>query len=293
MRAPARKNRYQKRMPLVLVISSFVASSQVGARPAAAALAARKIDTVVVPTTLLGRHPGWGPPGGGAVSAEMMQGVLDGVAAQGLFGMTDAVLTGYFASPEQVEIAARAIEAVRAANENAVVLVDPIMGDDDGGLFVSPDTAQAVVRSLLPRADFITPNLWELRRLAGRPLASLEEIAAAARQIAPRAAVTSVREPGAIGALYVDAEEAWLALAPEEPRAPHGAGDLFAGALLAAALEGLPAAAALHRAVGVTADVVRKAVTWNAPELPIVAAMDSFAAPAVRVSLRRIKGDAA
>lgn len=279
-------------MPLALVISSFVAASQVGARPAVAALAARKIDAALVPTTLLGRHPGWGAPGGGPVPPELMAGMLEGIAAQGLFAAVDAVLTGYFASPDQVEIAARAVAAVRAANPQALVLVDPIMGDADGGLYVREDVAERLAQRLLPLADVATPNVWELERLAGRPLETLQAVAAAARALAPRTVVTSIREAGAIGALWADARETWLALAPEEPRAPHGTGDLLAGTLLAALLDGLPAAAALHRAVGVVADVVRKATAWDAPELPIVAAMDSFIAPAVRVSLRQL-GDAA
>ncbi len=275
-------------MPLALVISSFVAASQVGARPVAAALAARKIDCAIAPTILLGRHPGWGPPGGAAVPVETLRGMLQGIEAQGLFPLADAVLTGYFASPDQIEAAAGAIDQVRAANPKAIILADPIIGDEAEGLYVREQVAEAIARELVPRADWMTPNRFELAWLAGRPLESLADLIQAARALAPRSAITSVREPGQIGALLVEPDEAWLALAPESPAAPNGTGDLFAGTLLAALIERLPNPLALHRAVGVAADVAHKAALWRSPELPIVAAMDSFIAPAVPVSLRRL-----
>ncbi|PXA86848.1 pyridoxine kinase, partial [Caulobacter sp. D4A] len=102
-------------MPLALLISSHVAGSQVGATAQAAALTQFRIDTMVVPTVLYGRHPGWGVPGGAPVPIEVVEGMLDGLEANGLFGLTDLVITGYFASAAQVRAAARAIDAVRAA----------------------------------------------------------------------------------------------------------------------------------------------------------------------------------
>ena len=55
-------------MPLVLVISSYVAASRVGGGIAPYVLGPMKVDAVHVPTCLFGRHPGWGPPGGGGRS---------------------------------------------------------------------------------------------------------------------------------------------------------------------------------------------------------------------------------
>eukprot|EP01035_Chromulina_nebulosa_P068331 gene68332-93637_t len=121
-------------MPLVLILGSHVAGSRVGGTLASLALAQSpmKIDPVHVPTTLLGRHPGWGAPGGGPVSPDLFAGMLEGIAANGLFALVDGVLTDYFASAEQVQIAARAIDAVKSANPKAIILVDPVLGDAPG-----------------------------------------------------------------------------------------------------------------------------------------------------------------
>jgi len=85
-------------MPLALIISSHVAGSRVGASAQATALVQFRIDSMVVPTVLFGRHPGWGVPGGAPVPIEVLEGMLDGMEANGLFGLTDIVITGYFAS---------------------------------------------------------------------------------------------------------------------------------------------------------------------------------------------------
>ena len=102
-------------MPLVLVISSYVAASRVGGGIAPYVLGPMKVDPVHVPTCLFGRHPGWGPPGGAPVEADVMAGMLEGIEANGLFSLVDAVVTGHFSQPEQVKVAADAIAKVRAA----------------------------------------------------------------------------------------------------------------------------------------------------------------------------------
>ena len=94
-------------MSLALIISSHVAASQVGGTAQANALAPFRMETMVVPTVLYGRHPGWGAPGGAAVPVEAIEGILDGIEANGLFALTDLVLTGFFATPAQVRAAAR------------------------------------------------------------------------------------------------------------------------------------------------------------------------------------------
>mgnify|MGYP005809523937 CR=1 FL=1 len=144
-------------MPLTLIISSHVAASRVGGSAQAQALAAFKVDAMVVPTVLYGRHPGWGPPGGAAVPVEAIDGMLDGIEANGLFAQADLVLTGYFASAAQIRAAARAIDSVRAAPRDMAarkpfIIVDPTMGDLGKGLYVPGDVAEAITADLVPRA---------------------------------------------------------------------------------------------------------------------------------------------
>ena len=163
-------------MPLVLVISSYVAASRVGGGIAPYVLGPMKVDPVHVPTCLFGRHPGWGPPGGGAVAADTMAKMLEGVEANNLFGLMDAVVTGHFSAPDQVAVACAAIDRIRATPRREshehfpakpIVIIDPVMGDEAPGLYIKQETAAALVADLVPRADILAPNLWEFARLTG------------------------------------------------------------------------------------------------------------------------------
>ena len=107
-------------MPLVLVISSYVAASRVGGGIAPYVLGPMKVDPVLVPTCLFGRHPGWGPPGGGAVDASMMERMLEGIEANDLYPMIDAVITGYFSTPEQVAVACGVIDRILKVEDQRV-----------------------------------------------------------------------------------------------------------------------------------------------------------------------------
>lgn len=261
-------------MPLVLILGSHVAGSRVGGTLASLALAQSpmKIDPVHVPTTLLGRHPGWGPPGGGPVSAELFAGMLEGIAANGLFALLDGVLTDYFASPEQVHIAARAIDAVKSANPKAIVLVDPVLGDMPDGLYVGQGVGEALGEHLVPRADYLTPNLWELSYLTQTTPKGLKQIHHAATALGRPSLISSIERDGQIGGLMVDGTCAWLATHPKFTASPKGTGDLMSTMFLAHLIDGQATPQAMALALAGVSYTVDRAQEWGAQELPIVAA---------------------
>lgn len=265
-------------MPLALILSSHVASSRVGGAVQALALAQLKIDPIVAPTVLFGRHPGWGAPGGGATSIEIFQGMLDGIEANGLFGVIDLVLTGYFAKADQVTAAARAIDKIRADRHagafrsKALVVVDPIMGDADRGLYVREEVATAIIEQLIPRADLVTPNAWELERLTGASLGEPGHVREAFTLMGERPIlVSSVPDGPDIGVIYADRQETWLAAHPRRAKAPNGTGDLLCALFAAALIEEQPKSQALARAVSGVLETVTAAEAWSASELPVVA----------------------
>lgn len=261
-------------MSLVLILGSHVAGSRVGGTLASLALAQSpmKIDPMHVPTTLLGRHPGWGVPGGGSVSPDLFAGMLEGIAANGLFAAIDGVLTDYFASAEQVQIAARAIDAVKTANPKAIILVDPVLGDAPGGLYVGLGVADALGEHLVPRADFLTPNLWELGYLTQTSPQDLQQIHHAAKALGRPSLISSVERNGELGGMLVDGSRAWLATHAKAAEPPKGTGDLMATMFLAQLIAGQTAQQAMALALAGVSYTVGRAQDWGAQELPIVAA---------------------
>ena len=282
-------------MPLALIISSHVAGSRVGASAQAAALVQFRIDSMVVPTVLYGRHPGWGIPGGAPAPIEVMEGMLDGIEANGLFGQTDVVITGYFASAAQVRAAARTIDAVRASPREGTpqgavarkptIIIDPTMGDAGKGLYVPVEVAEAIASELIPRADVVACNAWELQRLTGTDSRDPQAAVRAGRLLNKPTLVSSVQRGNEIGVVYVDRKEAWLAAHAKAERSPSGTGDLLTALYAASILEGQTISYGLARAVGGVAETVTAANIWNAPELPIVAmaARIKQTSPTVRI----------
>lgn len=275
-------------MPLALVISSHVSASRVGGGAQVLALAPFRIDAILVPTVLYGRHPGWGPPGGAAVGVETFEGVLAGIEANSLFGQIDLVLTGYFANADQVRSAGLAIDAIRGAPRARppIILVDPTLGDAPKGLYVPEATAQAVISQLIPRADILAPNAWELTHLSGLETRNPEEAVAAARRMGRPVLVSSIQRGKEIGVVYADAEEAWLAAHPRADSAPKGTGDLLSALFAAALLDGLSGSYALARAVGGVAEAV--AAAHGAADLPIIPLGAKLKASAPSVRLERL-----
>jgi pyridoxine kinase len=196
-----------------------------------------------------------------------MQSMLDAVAYQGLFGRVDAVICGYFARPEQVTLAARTLEFVRAANPQARLVVDPIMGDAGKGLYVAPAVAEAIAEMLVPRAHLVTPNAWELSRLSSHPVFDAGSAVIAARTLGRPVLVSSVEAGREIGAVYADAEEAVLAVHAREAAAPNGTGDLLSVLFAAGLIDLMPPREALACAVGAVAEAV--AASADRKELPI------------------------
>lgn len=276
---------------MALILSSHVAASLVGGTVGQRVFNAAKVDTMLVPTVLYGRHPGWGEPGGGPVEQDMFESVLSGIADNGMLHLTDLVLTGYFADVGQIFDTASVIDVVRksarefegqhAFADEALVVVDPIMGDSPGGLYVSPAIAAAIKDQLVSRADLVTPNAFELGYLTGRTLTDLASMVRAARSLERPCLVSSLPRHGQIGVMYVDAEEAWLVSHDRCPSAPNGTGDLLTASFLARLLSGDGPKAALEHAAAATLSVVMRANEWSSRELPIVAAADVLATPLV------------
>jgi pyridoxine kinase len=248
-------------------------------------LARLGIEPILVPTVQFGRHPGWGAPGGKAVEADTMAAMLQGIDAQGAFGRLDAVITGYFASVDQVAIAARTLDTVRAASPGAMLVIDPVMGDAPRGLYVREDVAGAIADDLVPRADLLAPNAWELSLLCGRAITDVASAHAAARAMRRPVLVSSVPAGDDIGVLYADERGAWLGLHPKAGSAPNGTGDLLTALFTAARIMGRGPRIALAQALGGVAEAV--AAADGARELP-AEALPSRLSASRRVRVERL-----
>jgi len=180
-----------------------------------------------------------------------------------------AIFTGYIASPGAAAAAARFIDRVRAEQGHVLVLCDPVMGDTDTGLYVEKAVADAIAADLVPRADILTPNLFEARRLTGladgEPGAVLERLLTSRARIA---VITGIDDSdGFVTTLAGDRKGRWRVRTPKLALRPTGTGDLFSAAFLHALLHGADTPTALERGVETVFDLMETAHRTGAREL--------------------------
>lgn len=224
-------------MARVLILSSFVAHGHVGATAAAAALQVLGHSVTVLPTVVLSNHPGWSHVGGARVPVDQLQGMADAIAANGWLGQQDALLTGYLPTPDHVAFAVSLVRRMRAVSPSLRCVVDPVLGDHPKGLYLSQQAAEAVRDDLVPLADILTPNSFELGWLTGSPVTDLVQAEQAARQLAVSGRCLLVTSPplsqSETGLLRVDSDGITVWSRPFLEQVPHGVGDVFSALVCA------------------------------------------------------------
>ena len=103
----------------------------------------------------------------------------------------------------------------------------------NGSLCVLDTDDEALQCGVLAKPFMIKPNEYEMQRLCGKPMNSLEDYCLAARHWVRAGIRLVVVSLGAKGALFANAEEAFHALAPPvKVISKVGAGDSLIGGLL-------------------------------------------------------------
>ncbi len=221
-------------MAKILAISSFVASGHVGLRAIVPALQALGHETIAAPSVVLSNHYGYPNVGGSRVAPQDLQGMFRALEINGALRGVEAVLTGYFPSLAHASTAERLIKELKSRNPALIYLCDPVLGDDPGGLYVSEEVAHAIQSDLVPLADILTPNRFELSWLTGASVENVEGAHKAMLRLGcPYVATTSVPgRDGSIANVYCGEGKPGQVLAHRHDNVPHGTGDLFAALLL-------------------------------------------------------------
>ncbi|HVY85748.1 MAG TPA: pyridoxal kinase [Caulobacterales bacterium] len=265
-------------MKTVLSIQSQVAAARVGNSVAAFAMERLGVRVFQLPTTILGRRPDRGAPGGGPIPRETLQSLIEGLSEDGRLSEIDAVLSGYVGDAEQVSAILDVVERVKTVRKDAVFLCDPVLGDD-GKLFVSDAIADAVLNGLAPHADWLAPNAFELGLIVGRPITGLEEARSAARRVGKPVLASSIPTDAGVGVLYAAPGGDWFCETPRLPLAPKGAGDLLTALFLARRMLTQAPAVALEAATGAVYDVIVRSIAAQSADLALPMAQEVLTDP--------------
>tara|TARA_R110002012_G_scaffold130234_1_gene282666 strand:- start:284 stop:1123 length:840 start_codon:yes stop_codon:yes gene_type:complete len=239
----------------ILSIQSRVSYGYVGNSIAVPAIQAAGLEVWPLDTVSFSNHPGHGRFTGETRPAAELEAQIDGLTALGVLDGLSAVLSGYLGRPGTASVVAAAIDRARTGNPALPYVLDPVIGDN-GRHFVRDGVAEAIGAELLPRADMVTPNLYELGVLSGADVpGEPAAIKAAARKLLRHSrlaavAVTGIERPGTVSNLLVLEETSHEATAPKLDRSFNGTGDLFAALLTAWYVRTGDIRAAFARAAG-------------------------------------------
>jgi pyridoxine kinase len=221
-------------MARVLAISSQTVFGPVGNSAAVPALQEHGHEVLALPTTLLSNHPGLARPAGRATDVHVMQDILSRLDDMGILVTCDAVMTGYFATREQVELVASTIARMKRANPKLMVLVDPVIGDNHA-LYVPQAIAIAMRNDLLPLATITTPNRFELGWLTATDAQTEKGFAEAAHKLSVKEVIitSAMVDAQEISTLLITDGITYRHAMPHLDKAPNGTGDFLAGQYLA------------------------------------------------------------
>ena len=280
----------------LISIQSHVAYGHVGNSAAVFALQRLGCEVWPVHTLQFSNHTGYGTWKGEVFAAARISDVIDGIAELGVLGACDGVLSGYIGAVETGEAILTAVGRVKAANPNASYCCDPVIGNRARGEFVRPGVAEFMRERAVPAAQVVTPNHFELDRLAGRETCSLAAILSAVDRIhtrGPRAVlVTSVRSDAtpadSLDVIASDGSGRFLVRTPLLATPANGAGDLIAALFFFHYLRGGSVADALAGATSSVFGLLRRTRDAGTSETVLIAGQHELVTPSETFALVKI-----
>jgi pyridoxine kinase len=235
----------------ILSIQSHVAYGHAGNSAAVFPLQRLGHDVYPVLTVTFSNHTGYGETRGPVIPPADVTEVIHGVEDRGAFPGVDAVLTGYLGAESMGEVVLDTVGRVKSANPGAIYCCDPVMGDVGRGFFVREGIPEYLRDGVVPTADIVTPNQFELEFLTGRTVSTQSDLVDAVSRLrgsGPRtvlvtSVVTEDTPADSIQMVCVSDHGAWLVTTPMLPMTVRGGGDVTAAIFLAHTLTDGPQAA--------------------------------------------------
>ncbi|MBA2465817.1 MAG: pyridoxal kinase PdxY [Nocardioidaceae bacterium] len=271
----------------ILSIQSLVAYGHAG--NSAALFPLQRLGKVVWPvmTVHFSNHTGYGDWKGPLLAPADVASVIEGVGDRGAFERCEAVLSGYQGAEEVGAVILDAVSQVKAVSPGAIYCCDPVMGDVGRGMFVRPGIPEFMRDQVVPAADVITPNHFELDFLAGVTTTTYDELLDAVDSVRARGPGTVLVTSTVLGDTPAEALEmvavsdqgAWRTRFPRLSVSPPGAGDLTTAVFLANLLDGRPLDETLARTTASVFAVIDATAAAGEQEMRIVQTQDELASP--------------
>lgn len=270
-------------MKTVVSIQSQLVFGYAGNSAAVPVLQSAGLTVYPVPTTLLSNTPHYPQWACLPVRAEDVRALCAGLSQRVAAQELDVVLTGWMGSAAIVREVAQWLKELKRLHPGLLYVCDPVMGDAQKGLYVAAACAQAIADELVPLADVLTPNTFELQRLVPEPAGLAGRMAVLSGERQRVVVVSSVEDDqGGIINVVGRGGQAWQVRTPRLAVDLSGTGDVMTARFLVSLLRGAELDRALADAVSGVYAVIELAAATDAHEMPLTQAM-----PAIQTPTRR------
>lgn len=280
----------------ILSIQSSVAYGHAGNSAATFPLQRLGHEVWPVYTVHFSNHTGYGQWRGPVFEPDTVRDVITGIGERGVLPTCHAVLSGYQGDERVGQVILDAVEQVKAANPNAIYCCDPVMGDEGRGFYVRDGIPEFMRDVVVPQADILTPNQFELEFLTGRTITTVNDLLDAAdalRERGPKvvlatSAKTDETPDGHVQMAAVTDEGAWVVTTPLLPMYVSGSGDATAAIFLARYLTSSVPEALEATASSIYA-IMERTHAAGSNEILLIEAQDAIAHPKGEFVVTRLR----
>ncbi|KAL3282786.1 hypothetical protein HHI36_005953 [Cryptolaemus montrouzieri] len=159
--------------PRILSIQSHVVHGYVGNKSAVFPLQLLGFEVDFINSVQLCTHTQYKKVTGQILNETDLAALFQGIKENELDNY-DYLLTGYVGSPSFLKEIAAVYSHLKLVNPNITFVCDPVMGDN-GSLYVPKELVPLYRDNIVPHADILTPNQFELELLTDMKVNNLEE----------------------------------------------------------------------------------------------------------------------
>jgi len=282
----------------ILSIQSSVSYGHVGNSAAVFPLQRMGHEVMPVYTVVYSNHTGYGAWKGPMLTGQNVRDIVQGIGDRGGLDDVELVLSGYQGGDDIGDAILEAVSLVKQRNPGAIYACDPVLGSADKGCFVAPEVQSLIRDRVVPRADLITPNQFELGFVTGTDPHTLDETLASVDRLRDAGGpssvlVTSVLRPdrpeNTIEMLAVTPDGAWIVQTPLLPFKANGSGDVTAALFSAQLKSSGDPADALGRTAASVFELLENTLNSGQRELQLIESQEAYVAPRHHFEVSQIR----